>query len=273
MDSQATNTRERVEVAEGAEPATAANDTPQIDLIALAKALAPLLAPGTAVAPRTLTQRMAAIRDESYGIGKDNIKMKSKAGVEFTIKGHTVEAVLAEMRPLLSRHGVDLSPNLVERTYTGNRCDILVDFEFENVDDASDRKVIRWAGAGTDDGDKGFSKAGTNALKEMLKKLFLITDRDDAKEETESVEHKTENVGAQKALQSAQAQRGAAIQQWAKTFKAALETAPTPADVDRLKRENKEQLESEDLPDVTRQFFHELIAERKAETTDAAGAQ
>ncbi len=35
--------------------------------------------------------------------------------------------------------------------------------------------------------------------------------------------------------------------------------------VDRLKRENKAQLDSEDLPEVTRTFFNELIAERKAE--------
>jgi hypothetical protein len=102
--------------------------------------------------------------------------------VEFTIKGHTVEAVLSEMRPLLSRYRVRLQPNLFERSYSGNRCDVLVDFTFSSLDDPSDTEVIRWAGSGTDDGDKGFSKAGTNALKEMLKKVFLITDRDDAKE-------------------------------------------------------------------------------------------
>lgn len=243
-------------------------------MTALAQALAPLLATGTTVPRRTLAQRMAAVREESYGIGKTDIQMQGKdGGAKFTIKGHTVEAVLAEIRPLLAKHQVGMTPCLVERSYAGNRCDIIVDFEFEALDDVSDRKVVRWAGCGTDNGDKAFSKAGTNALKEMLKKLFLVTDRDDAKEETESVEHQTEEGGNRKALEAAKAQRGAAIQQWAKTFKAALETAPTPADVDRLKRENKEQLESEDLPDVTRQFFLELIAERKAETTDAAAEQ
>jgi hypothetical protein len=206
---------------------------------------------------------MAAIRDEAFGIGKDNIKMKSKAGVEFTIKGHTVEAVLSEMRPLLTKHGVDMTPNLVERTYTGNRCDVLVDFEFESLDDPNDRRTIRWAGAGTDDGDKGFSKAGTNCLKEMLKKRFLITDRDDAKEEEDKVEHKTADHASSVEIERHRERARAVLQQWTKTFKAALETAPTAKDVDRLRRENADQLDSADLPDVTRSFFLELIDKRK----------
>jgi predicted GIY-YIG superfamily endonuclease len=240
MVSPTPRKRRGVEVAESPKPAPANENPPKV---------------------LTLSQRMAAIRDEAFGIGKDNIKMKSKAGVEFTIKGHTVEAVLSEMRPLLTKHGVDMTPNLVERTYNGNRCDILVDFEFENLDDAADRRVIRWAGAGTDDGDKGFSKAGTNALKEMLKKRFLITDRDDAKEETEAVEHQTE--ASQASVQKAQEKAKRALQQWAATFKAALETAETETDVKRLERDNKDQLTDENLPEITRTFFAELIHDRK----------
>ncbi len=250
MGSPQTDSRARVEVAEGPEP-TPANENPP----------APIL---------TLSQRLAAIRADAFGIGKDNIKMsyldkKSGERKEYTIKGHTVEAVLSEMRPLLEAAGVLVVPNLVERTYAGNRCDVLVDFEWESLDDGADRRVVRWAGAGTDDGDKGFSKAGTNALKEHLKKLFLITDRDDAKEEEDKVEHKTEDGAGRAKLEEAQLQRKAAIRQWATTFKRALETAQSVADVDRLKRENKDQLDSEDLEAVTRDFFNELIAERKAE--------
>ena len=245
MDSQATDFRERVELAEGAEPVAA----------------------GEPAAPqaRSLKQRLAAIREEAFGIGKDNIKMKSKAGVEFTIRGHTVEAVLSEMRPLFAKHGVDLWPNLVERTYSGNRCDVLVDFTFERTDDGDEQRVIRWAGAGTDDGDKGFSKAGTNALKEMLKKVFLITDRDDAKEEEEKVEHKTDSDIGRERVAKAEADRAKAIQRWAATFKAALETARTEDDVKALERENKAQLTADDLPAVTREFFVDLIVRRKRE--------
>lgn len=235
-------------MAEGAEPAAPVEDTPK--------------------APLTLAQRLAEIRSGAFGIGKDNIKMSyfdKKTGdrKEFTIKGHTVEAVLSEMRPLLDSAGVLLVPNLAERTYTGNRCDVLVDFEWESLDDPNDRRVVRWAGAGTDDGDKGFSKAGTNALKEHLKKLFLITDRDDAKEEEEKVEHKNDDGVRREDLLKAREERRAAIQQWAASFKAAVENAPTKKDIERLERENRDQLASEDLPTVTRTFFVELIQERK----------
>lgn len=217
----------------------------------------------------TLGERLAEIRAGAFGIGKDNIKMsyldkKSGERKEFMIKGHTVEAVLSEMRPLLDHARVLLVPNLVERVYNGNRCDVLVDFEWESLDKSSDRRVVRWAGAGTDDGDKGFSKAGTNALKEHLKKLFLITDRDDAKEEEDKVEHKTDGEVSRAQVDQLKEDRARAIQQWAGTFKAALETAKSVKDVGRLQAENAEQLNSPDLPDVTRKFFFDLIQNRKA---------
>lgn len=229
-------------MAEGAEPATANEDTKT---------------------PLTLKQRMAAIRVDAFGIGKDTIKMKSKAGVEFTIKGHTIEAVLSEMRPLLDDHEIDLWPYLIERTYVGNRCDVIIDWTFERLDGSDEKRVVRWAGAGTDDGDKGFSKAGTNCLKEMLKKVFLITDRDDAREEEEKIEHRTEDAVHRANLEKAKERSAAAIQQWAKTFKSALETAKTGQDLARLQRENKDQLMDESLPEVTRSFFIELIQDRK----------
>jgi hypothetical protein len=208
---------------------------------------------------------MAAVREECFGIGKTDIEMESKSGNKYKIKGHTVEAVLSEVRPLLVKHGVGMTPSLDQIAYSGNRCDIIVNFEFESLDDPDDRRVVRWAGCGTDNGDKAFSKAGTNALKEMLKKLFLITDRDDAKEEEEKVDHQTDTGIDRRKLEEAQRQRNAAIQQWATVFKRALESATSKADVDRLKRENKDQLDADDLPAVTRDFFNDLIADRKAE--------
>jgi hypothetical protein len=246
MASPQTNTAERVGVPQSDEPA-AANEDPK-------------------PAPLSLKARMAAIREDAFGIGKDNIKMKSKAGVEFTIRGHTVEAVLSEMRPLFAKHGVDVTPNLVERTYSGNRCDILVDFTFERTDDSDESRVVRWAGAGTDDGDKGFSKAGTNALKEMLKKVFLITDRDDAKEEEDKVEHKPE--GAIAAVEAAKERAADSVVGWAATFKAALEKCRTKKEVGRLQAENAQRLTSPELPAVTKSFFNDLIDRLKRELPD-----
>lgn len=219
--------------------------------------------------PLTLTQRMAAIRADASGVGKENITMEglNKKGEKFkySFQAHTIEGILHGVRALLDEHGVWMEPNLVERTYNGNRCDVIFDFHFENVDDPSDKKVIRYAGADTDNGGKGFAKAGTNALKEMLKKVFLITDREDAKEETDSVEY-TPTEGASRAdVDKAKDERRAAIEQWAKALKMALEKADNLKDIQRLERENRDQLISEDLPEVTRNFFVELIEKRKKE--------
>lgn len=245
MVSQQTDTRERVEVAEGAEPAS------------------PTEAPAQA-APLSLKRRMAAIREECFGIGKSDITMHTQdRSKSWTIKGHTFEAVLSEIRPLFAKHGVDITPSLFERTYAGNRCDVLVDFTFERLDDSDEQRVVRWGGAGTDNGDKAFSKAGTNCVKEMLKKVFLVTDRDDAKEEEEKIEHRTEDAAAAAKLDQAKARTAAAIQQWAKNFRFALESAATSKDIDRLQRENKDQLTDESMPEVTRSFFVDLIQERK----------
>lgn len=205
---------------------------------------------------------MAKIRDDSFGIGKDTIKMKSKAGVEFTIKGHTVEAVLSEMRPLFAHYGVDVTPNLVERTYSGNRCDVVVDFIWENLDDPDDTRTIRWAGAGCDDGDKGFSKAGTNCLKEHFKKRFLITDRDDAKEEEDKVEHKTDEGMSRAASDKTAELLREANEKRAKLVRGALLKADTLDDVNRLVREHNAWLKQ--LPDVTATFFTDLIKSRRA---------
>lgn len=237
-----TDQRERVEVAESPESTPSKEDTK----------------------PLNLKQRLAAIRDECAGIGKQDIQMQNADRTKsWTIKGHTFEAVLSEIRPLFAKHGVDLTPNLVERVYTGNRCDVLVDFEFERTDDSDETRVIRWAGAGTDNGDKAFAKAGTNAVKEMLKKRFLVTDREDAKEETESVPHETEGGASKRELADAKESRRSALEQWAKAFKMALEKSTDLKDIQRLERENREHLISEDLPEVTRTFFIELIEQRK----------
>lgn len=207
----------------------------------------------------TLVERMAAIRRDASGIGKETLKIGN-----YTIKAHTIEGVLHGTRALLDRYGVWMEPHLVEREYSGNRCDVIFAFKFESVDNPEDSRTIRYAGSGTDNSDKAFAKAGTNALKEMLKKVFLITDREDAEEEEDRVEHETDGASRAK-LAQAQEDTRAAIEQWANTFKSALENAQDIDELKRLERENKRQLTSQGLPEVTRTFFVDLITKRKAE--------
>lgn len=248
MASPKTDPGVGVPLAEGAEPTAAEADTP----------------------PRSLKQRLAAVRDECAGIGKQDIQMQNAdRSKSWTIKGHTFEAVLSEIRPVLARHGVDITPNLVERTYSGNRCDVIVDFTFERTDDSDESRTIRWAGAGTDNGDKAFAKAGTNAVKEMLKKRFLVTDRDDAKEETEVVEHLTADAVSRAELDKAREQARANLEKWATVARAAFMNAKSLADLKALEREHKDQLTSGDMPSATRAFFIQLIEDRKAALASA----
>lgn len=207
---------------------------------------------------------MAAMRTECDGIGKEDIRME-KDGKKWTIKGHTVEAVLSEIRPLLDKHGLDVTPNLVERTYSGNRCDVIVDFEWERTDDSDERRVIRWFGADTDNGGKAAAKAGTNALKEHLKKRFLITDRDDAKEEEDRVDHQTDEGMNRAALDAQKESKRQAQELWAKAVKMALEKASSLDDIKHIERDNRDQFANPELPAVTRSFFIDLIERRKKE--------
>lgn len=252
MASTQTDTRERVDVAEGGEPAVANVDTGEAEAV---EQPAP---------PRRLAtfERMAAILDECDAIGKQDIQME-KDGKKWSIKGHTVEAVLSEIRPLFSKHGVSIMPNLVERSYAGNRCDVIIDWRFRALDDRDDLEVVRWAGAGTDNGDKAFSKAGTNCLKEMLKKTFLVSDRDDAKEEEDKVEHQTEEGISRAEMEKQKEAKRRMTAQWASAFRSALLSADSLAAIKALERENRDQLTDEDLPSVTRTFFVDLIQERK----------
>ena len=234
----------------------------------------------------TLRERLAAMRTECDSIGKTDIQMQTADRTKScTIKGHTIEAVLSELRPLFAKYKIDMEPNLVERTYTGNRCDVIVDFTFYDlwpeawIEDGdnyeyeqSEEITIRWAGAGTDNGDKAFAKAGTNALKEMLKKRFLITDREDAKEETESVQHQAEGGATRQEIDQAKELTRKAIEKAATSLKGALSNAKTVEEITRLERDNKDWLISEELPSVTRAFFVDLIVKRKAELAPAKDA-
>jgi hypothetical protein len=212
--------------------------------------------------PLTLAQRLAAIRAESSGVGKENVTVKTKGGDQYSFQAHTIEGVLHGLRVLLDRHRVWVNPNLVDVKYNGNRCDVIVDFIWENLDDANDTRTIRWAGSDTDHGGKGFAKAGTNALKEMLKKTFFITDREDAKEETEVVEHMTDD-GIKRAQVEKEAEKARKTQQlWLSSHKKAVETAGTSDGVKALKRENSEQMAG--MPTVTRGFFDDLYRDRMA---------
>ena len=218
-----------------------------------------------AIKAMTLRERMAHIRDHSSGVAKEDITMtyeKDGKWKEITIQGHTIGGVLTGIRPLLRDYRLLLTPHLIERTYNGNRCDVIVEFEWENLDNPNDTKKVRWAGADTDKGGKGFSKAGTNALKEHLKKQFLITDKQDAAEETERVDHETDDGVSRAAVEAQREETRKLYADKANLVRAAFKGAKSLKDVERLEREHKAWIKT--TPEEMRNFFLEAIENRKA---------
>ncbi len=216
--------------------------------------------------PLTLAQKIVAIRKQCAGIGKEPVTMKyQKDGkwVETTYPAHTIEGVLVAVRHLLNEHNVIITPSVVERVYNGNRCDVIIEFTWECVE-SGETRVVRWAGADTDKGGKGFAKAGTNALKEHLKKFLLITDRDDAKEETENLEHQTAEQVSRSEVEAAKEKARQQFENLAKAWIANIKNAPDVAALKMLKREQTF-LDDPDLPGTTKQFLDKLYSERIAE--------
>lgn len=212
----------------------------------------------------TLSQRIAAIRKEAANVGKDDIKMKTKAGAEYTIKGHTIEAVLASIRPLLDKYQVLIMPSLESVSYNGNRCDVIYSWAWEALDNPEDMRIIRWPGADTDMGGKALAKAGTNSLKEMLKKTLQITDRDDNEEETKNVDYRSDEGLQRDAVEQAKEAARKNFEAWARTYIDGIKTKNTEADLKRFKAENASQLNDPALPAVTKKYINQTYDDRLA---------
>jgi len=210
----------------------------------------------------TLSQRIAAIRKEAANVGKDDIEMKTKAGAKYTIKGHTIEAVLASIRPLLDKYQVLIMPSLESVAYNGNRCDVVYTWTWEALDNPNDLHVVRWPGADTDMGGKALAKAGTNSLKEMLKKTLQITDRDDNEEETKNVGYRSDEGLQRDAVEQAKEAARKNFEAWARTYIDGIKTKNTEAELKRFKAENASQLSDPELPAVTKKYIDEMYAAR-----------
>lgn len=248
MDSTATDLREGVALVEGDEPVVA-DDGP-----ALAESADPAA---------NIFKRLWRIERELGHVAKAQVatvKMESGASYKYNYSGHDV--ILAAVNPLLAKHGVKSLPTTINHERIGNMTVLTVRVDFINIDAPEDRTSVEMVNYGADKGDKGASKALTNAIREAVKKALNITSEEDKKAD-ETTEYESPEGVTKKDLAAAKEQARANLQQWATAFKAALETAETVKDVQRLERDNKEQLTSDGLPDVTRTFFAELIHDRK----------
>lgn len=254
MAEQATDLRDGMEVASGGEPAAANQDTPK------GSALAQSLDPSANIIMRLWRAELDIGAVEK----SQTATIKNDAGATaYTYKFTGYDKVLAAVKPAVARHGIKVLPTTTKHERTGNLSVVTVAVDFINVDLPTDKITVEMTNYGADKGDKGASKALTNAVREAIKKALGITSEEDDRAD-ETTEFDSQEGASRQDMTAVLEQRRAAIEQWAKVFKLGLEKARTKADVARLERENRDQLASDDLPDVTRAFFAELITERKA---------
>ncbi|MEM6898427.1 MAG: hypothetical protein AAF583_01470 [Pseudomonadota bacterium] len=233
VDSETPNLNGGVAVANGAEPVDAEEDTNAI---------------------LGLDERILAIRAHCDAIQKENAGMGT---------GHAIDAVLSAVRPLVDQYNILIVPHLKDVKYDGNRCNVMVLFRWSCTEAFVDETLeVMWGGSDTDKAGKGLSKAMTNALKEHLKKMFLITDRSDQREETDQVEHQTDEGLTREAVNQAEDSVRAMFEAWAKNYINAIKGAADVKALQRIKRDNADQLGHKDLPGTTKSYLEDQYAER-----------
>lgn len=254
MDSQAPDFRDGMDVAEGAEP-TVAGENPA----------APRLAQSVDPAANIVLRLWRVELDIGAVEKAQTATIKGEGGqTQYTYKFTGYDAVVAAVRPALAKHGVKVMPTKGQHERTGNLSVVTMGVDFINVDNPSDRLSVEMTNYGADKGDKGASKALTNVMREAIKKGLGITSVEDDRADEVTEFESTEGV-SRKELDNAHEGKRAALEQWARTFKAALENAQSLPDLRRLTRENHDQLTDEALPAVTRSFFGDLIGKRTKE--------
>lgn len=126
---------------------------------------------------RSLHRKLAAVAAEVGRIEKRGYNSFHK--YHYALEADIVEAV----RTQLAAGCVTLLPSLESVVREGDLTTVVVVFTFTDGD-SGEMASIRWAGCGSDKGDKGIYKAFTGALKYALMKTFLIATGDDPEGDT-----------------------------------------------------------------------------------------
>lgn len=185
------------------------------------------------------------------------IQAETKSGKTYSYKGISHAQVVAKASAALIKHGVLYTPEQAQDKVevSGNKTKVWVNGRFENVDDPADCIVRGAWGEGVDNAANGTAKAFTNANKQILAKTLNMSTVEDDKD-TE-VEHRPE--GASPRQRESEAMTETAIRTWATAFKAAIEGCSTKAGLKKLRAENTSMLNSEHLPDATRNYFLDML--------------
>jgi len=191
------------------------------------------------------------------GSGKDR-----ERGEGFYANGFiTHDAVTHEAMRILTRNGLHFQPILKAYKQEGNRTIIDMDGVITNVDKPEERLVFPGFGYGVDPSDKGPGKAMSYAKKMVLSQALMLNTHEDIEA------HNTEFQPAAEPRQvkEAQAMTEATVKAWADAFKRALDGCGTQKDLKRIRAENAHMMQSEHLPEVTREYFASMIAQLESD--------
>lgn len=173
-------------------------------------------------------------------------------------KGISAAQVVHHAKQILTKHGIFYSSNseMEWMKRENNKTLVYVEAVFANVDDRADVMGKGSWGEGNDNSDKGVQKATTNAEKIILSKALLMTI--DGEDEAQPVE--TKEPGESTEVRKLDDEANVNIQQWAGAYKSALEGCKTIEMLNKVRKDNKSIMKSDRVPDVTREFFVDLIA-------------
>lgn len=230
----------------------------------------PAEVPAAPAAQLTVRQRIMNAQKDAATLELDaDITGESQTGKRFSYKGISAAQVVARAKAVLIQHGIfyagpDIHPETLK--IDGNKVTFLATGRFENVDDSTDFVTKQFFGCGTDKADQAYAKAFTGANKQLLSKVLQLTTVED--ERTEDVPHEPD--AARPVREAAREDTKKALRAWASAFRTAVDKVTTLAELGKLQRDNKEQLMSEDLPEVTRDWCIDLIEQRKKLLEDDA---
>lgn len=187
-----------------------------------------------------------------------NVEIKKEGNTVAKYKGITAAQIVTAAKSVLIEHGIVYLPmqSKSDVKIAGNKTVLWVDGHFVCVDQPLSAIIIGAWGAGTDNGDKDYAKAFTNANKQILAKALQMSTVDDEKDEV--VEHEPDHKP--KAVKNAEAMTDTAIKAWADAFKAALDGCKNGKDLKRVRADNAPMMNNPGVPQVTKDYFIDKIS-------------
>lgn len=186
-----------------------------------------------------------------------DVEIKKEGKTVGKYKGVTAAQIVANAKSVLLEHGVLYLPmqSKDDVKVVGNKTALWVDVHFMSCDHPDSKVVIGAWGAGTDNGDKDYAKAFTNAVKQVLSKALGMSTIDDEKEEP--VEHQPEHKPRQ--VKNAEAFSDVALRTWGDAFKSAIDGCTTLAQLKKVRAENAHMMTNGAVPQVTKDYFMDKI--------------